>query len=256
MGAARRAVWAAAAVAIAGVLSVAITSPAMPVDARIDVRPATEIEAIGTEAVTVAATAERLDPPARRPETLVVVGDSISFMAGYTFNTGSVTLADTLLAAGWAAVHIDAKPSRSMWYPADTSFSGVHTVQRLRAEGHDPTVWMVQLGTNDVWFIERCRCADMTAFARDRIAAVLDAVGAGVPVYWVNVRRWSNAAALAAVNTALAQLRAEGRIVDVVDWFGLSAGRRQSWFIDSAHLSHAGYAAWLGEVARVVRPVG
>ena len=79
------------------------------------------------------------------------------------------------------ALHlIDGKSSRSISYPSDLDYSAVDTVAEIKASGVDPDTWLVQLGTNDLYFIINCRCVDVRVAAIERIRMMLAAIGPGI----------------------------------------------------------------------------
>jgi hypothetical protein len=133
--------------------------------------------------------------------------------------------------------------------------SGIDAVQAIRRAGYRPTLWVVELGTNDRWGIQTCRCPDMVAFAGSRIDRLRAEIGFDQKILWMNVRNDSIGAA--AINEALQ--RRVGPLFEVIDWDSATRGRGD-WFLDKVHPNREGSLA-LGEllagaiVLEVARPV-
>jgi lysophospholipase L1-like esterase len=169
-----------------------------------------------------------------------VIGDSLA--AG-----GSTRLTSELAATGWTPA-VDAKAGRSIVYDTDARYSGVARVNALRDAGIDPRVWLVELGTNDVYFVGLCGCADRVKASEDRIQLMIDAIGPGHEIYWVGPQRFDQSVLTNEFNQALRNKVASGELAGVVDWSVLSQPHRQDWFADEAHLSVDGYTAWLSAI--------
>ncbi|HRE00309.1 MAG TPA: hypothetical protein PLV68_03365, partial [Ilumatobacteraceae bacterium] len=106
-------------------------------------------------------------------ERLDVVGDSLTARARSEH-------ADAFAAVGWTSVAVDASSQRTIDMPtADDHRSGLDAVGRLQAT-HDASLWVVALGTNDARWNPPARY-------RDLIVAMLDRIGPGHLVVWVNV---------------------------------------------------------------------
>ena len=170
----------------------------------------------------------------------MVVGDSLA-------SVGKVGLADALASMGWTPL-IDATAGRSIVYEADARFSGVARVSALRAAGIDPRVWVVELGTNDVYFVGLCGCADLVAASDSRIQLMIDAIGPGHEIYWIGPQRFDQRSLTIAFNQALRNKVASGDLAGVVEWSVLSQSHRADWFTDDAHLSPDGYTAWIAAI--------
>lgn len=163
-----------------------------------------------------------------------VVGDSLT--------VGSATQLRNELAIRGLTARISAQSGRSI--PG-----GVTAVQELRASGFDSLVWVVALGTNDIWWDAGCGCGITTSTAAGRIQTMLDAIGPGRHVYWVNVNRLDIPQAVSVFNQALLQAAAGRASLRVIDFHSLSAAN-MSWFAnDGVHLSSTGYAQRALQVA-------
>lgn len=209
-----------------------LTSTSPPSPATSSQPPTVETSPLIAEPAEAARREEPTDP-----FDLAVVGDSLT-------HAGAASLSTTIAAAGWR-VHLDGLPSRSISYPADVVYSAVDQVASIKRAGIDPDTWVVQLGTNDLYFIVHCQCADQRQAAIDRIRMMLTAIGPGHRVVWVGVQNFEYPPATTLFNDVLAELVAAGEIDAVVDWETLSADHRDEWFVDDAHLSSDGYAAWV-----------
>jgi len=83
-------------------------------------------------------------------------------------------------ADGWGPLRLYAFPGVRI--PPDNPGFAIPVVQRWRAEGFDPRVWIIGLGANDVGF-STTSVPKATAY----IDAMLDAIGPGREVLWINI---------------------------------------------------------------------
>ena len=126
-------------------------------------------------------------PSAQADPVVAVVGDSLAFSA-------AEQLGPAFEAAGFTP-RTDIAPGRQIpvvGLEGDVS-SGLDAIRGLQA-GAPPALWVVQLGTNDVFFEPR----DGHRYVA-LISSVLDAIGPGVPVVWVEVWRSDQRDRIAAV---------------------------------------------------------
>lgn len=198
-------------------LVVAVTGPGAPAQARsVPARP------VGPPSATVA-----------------VIGDSI--VAG-----NRVIVQAAFASAGAPATVFDAVSGRAMIYRnrlgGGLVNSGLDAVQAVRQAGYRPSLWVVELGTNDRWGVQSCRCPDLVAFAGIRIDRVRAEIGFDQKILWMNVRNDSIGAA--AINEALR--RRVGPLFEVIDWDTVTRGRAD-WFKDKVHPNREG-AVVLGEL--------
>lgn len=171
--------------------------------------------------------------------TVAVIGDSI--VAG-----NRVIVQAAFASAGAPATVFDAFPGRAMIYrnrlESGLVNSGLDAVQAVRQAGYRPSLWVVELGTNDRWGVQSCRCPDLVAFAGIRIDRVRAEIGFDQKILWMNVRNDSIGAA--AINEALR--RRVGPLFEVIDWDTVTRGRAD-WFKDKVHPNREG-AIVLGEL--------
>lgn len=198
-------------------LVVAVSGPGVPAEARsVPARP------VGPPSATVA-----------------VIGDSI--VAG-----NRVIVQAAFASAGAPATVFDAVSGRAMIYRnrlgGSLVNSGLDAVQAVRQAGYRPSLWVVELGTNDRWGVQSCRCPDLVAFAGIRIDRVRAEIGFDQKILWMNVRNDSIGAA--AINEALR--RRVGPLFEVIDWDTATRGRAD-WFKDKVHPNREG-AVVLGEL--------
>jgi hypothetical protein len=176
-------------------------------------------------------------PPARAASsvTWAIVGDSII--------GGNVTYIQSVLTESdlppW---HIDGRSARRMVTPVVTSqwnaSSGLDAIRATRALGHDPKRWVIELGTNDAGSVTNCSCADQVAYADALIGRLVDEIGSGSQIVWVNVR--GSTSGVLAINAALAaRASASPSTFQVADWNGYTAGR-DAWFVDGVHPTATG----------------
>jgi lysophospholipase L1-like esterase len=139
-------------------------------------------------------------------------------------------------AADWAGSTIDAHGSRGIRTKLQSDHhTGLTAVDAIRATSGDSNLWVVALGTNDAGI-----------YANDKHAAVIrqmmDRIGSGHSVMWVNVYLPDTLPRQQAWNSALATVAAErpGEMF-VYDWASLIA-RNEIWMAhDHIHCSSTGY---------------
>lgn len=216
-----------------GVAACLATTPLHNAPVTSGAAPAAPPASVEIAAASASQPARRLTPPLQRH--LVVLGDSIGA-------SGQQQLADSLTANGWTIAAYNALGSRATINP-DPTYDAVHAIRDIRDAGIDAPVWLVQLGTNDLYWVWNCGCADQNAAATARIRAVIDEIGPGHTIVWVNVNHRSWPDTTTTWNTALRQQQAAGSIQEIIDWKTASAGRHE-YFADNAHLTQAGYTVW------------
>ncbi len=172
---------------------------------------------------------------------IAVVGDSLSVQAA-----GAVQR--ELPAAGWHVLLLDTQMGRRITaQPQVPPSSGITAVRALRAASGDPLTWVIELGTNDVPAIG----TDVRA-AEQLIEAMLDEIGPGRRVVWVNVYQGPQQAAAVAFNRALDQVAARRTGTVVADWAS------RAWYdgylaADRVHLTDAGKEAYASMIAGAAR---
>lgn len=164
---------------------------------------------------------------------MAIVGDSI--VAG-----NRAVVQDILSRAGVPATVIDAASGRAMSHrtaygAGKTVSSGIDAVRAIRQAGHRPSLWVVELGTNDTWGVGNCRCPDPVAYAGTRIDLVRAEIGVGHQILWMNVR--ANSVGANAINEALR--RRLGPSFGLIDWDAATRGH-DGWFLDAVHPNMTG----------------
>ncbi len=139
-------------------------------------------------------------------------------------------------------------PMKSRVISAHPTTSGPRFVRELRASSGDATCWVVAFGSNDLYSVwgadsqettsESCNSSPARrSVASERINSVVDEIGSGHKIFWVNVNvtTWADASCI--WNSVLASTPG----VTVVDWHSESSGK--SYFLDHVHTSRAGDVA-------------
>lgn len=162
--------------------------------------------------------------------SLAIVGDSLTI--GYWGG-----LDDTLRQAGFGPFRMEARSARRTVVPIEGSTSGIDAVRHIRQGGFDAAVWVVAVGTNDI------NLTAGTPGEPDRtIITMLDEIGPGRTVVWVNVHAGRSQANAAAFNARLAAIAAERPGMVVADWSTL-AGTNPQWMReDGVHNTAEGAA--------------
>jgi GDSL-like lipase/acylhydrolase family protein len=186
-------------------------------------------------------TSTTASPTPPDPRAIVVVGDSLSVQAG-----GPERVA--LDAAGWRTVRFDTQIGRRIaTRSAAPSSSGIAAVRALRATGGDALTWVIELGTNDVSEIGD----DARALGRS-IDAMLDEIGPGHRVVWVNVYHHWRSAAAATFNRVLADAASRHPGMVVADW--ASHAPRDDYLLpDGVHLTASGSVAYASIIVDAVQ---
>jgi lysophospholipase L1-like esterase len=165
----------------------------------------------------------------RSAQRVSVVGDSLTL--------GTLPYqGDAFTNAGWSGSAIDAFKSRGIRTKMRIDqHTGLTAVDAIRKKWGDSDLWVVALGTNDAGI-----------FAKDKqpeaIRQMMDRIGSGHYVLWINVylpatpRRQQN------WNTALATVAAERKDeMFVFDWASLAAQNPKWLAHDQIHCSPQGY---------------
>ena len=150
--------------------------------------------------------------------SVAVIGDSIT--------AGSAAAIDSALrGAGVEDVRIDGKTSRRIEVgngKGDAPKSGVIAVYELLAEGIDPSVWVIELGTNDVGSYGS---ADEYGALIDQIT---DMLPASKPLVWVNTYREQYLDDTLVFNLVLEQRMSERGNAVVADWYTVASAPDQT----------------------------
>ncbi len=154
---------------------------------------------------------------------------------------------DDLTALGWGPMRLYAFPGVRI--PADNPGFAIPVAQRWEAEGFDPRVWIIGLGANDVGF-----STTSVPKAEAYINSMLDAIGPGREVLWINITHtqpdWQ-----AAWNQALDDVATTRLNLHVFDWASIAA-QHPEWLVgDHVHCTPAGYQAKAQLVADATKPL-
>ncbi len=162
---------------------------------------------------------------------VTVIGDSVLLGAGIF----SPTLPDQLIAHGWGPIRYRAGLGYQAG-PGNRDTTAAWWIQTWRAAGWDAPNVIVNLGANDSGI-----CRTNVTCARNRILDVVNAIGPGHRIWWPQITRASDTAALASTwNLALRQIAAERADFFTWDWpLEMAGGGYPSH--DGIHLSPDGY---------------
>jgi hypothetical protein len=144
-------------------------------------------------------------PTPARP-VVAVVGDSLAFSA-------ALQLDPAWQAAGFTP-RAEIAPGRQIpviGLDGQVS-SGLDAIRSLKEAGQ-PALWVVQLGTNDIFFepFDGDRYAEL-------VTSVLDAIGPGVPVVWVDVWRGDRPAQSQLFDDVLQVIATQRPQLHLADW--------------------------------------
>jgi hypothetical protein len=212
----------------------------------------TALSLVFVAAVVVAAVgfgvAERASPDNPAPPTtraprdaygaIAVIGDSLSAQS-------TVQEIASLKRAGWGPIVVNALSGRRI--PSDTPVppsSGISALHTVRAAGNYPDTWVVELGTNDVLKVGN----DATEFRR-LIELMLDEIGPGHRIVWVNVHAGFNAVGSKMFNDVLRAVAAGRSDLTIADW-ATHADDDGYLIADATHLTVAGTEAFADLIAQ------
>jgi lysophospholipase L1-like esterase len=171
--------------------------------------------------------------PARGQTTqpdAVIVGDSLTggnatYIRSFLQSNGLPGVRVEGLSGRRIAVSFESRGSRD---------SGIERIRSLQAQGVRPRLWVVQLGTNDLYSITQCRCPDPVAFAGALIDQLRAQIGPATPTAWVTVMNRADFGVTNTFNEALRRRAAADPSFRVIDWAALSL-MRPEWFADAVH---------------------
>jgi lysophospholipase L1-like esterase len=194
------------------------------------------IELLGTglaEAAPVAPTGGRI----------ALIGDSLT--------QGTMRYqADAFTTAGWTQSTIDAHNSRGVRTKLKSDpYTGLTAVDAIRATRGEPDLWVVALGTNDAGIYSKGKQQEI-------IGEMMDRIGGGHSVLWVNVYRPELGSREQAWNSALTAVAAERpNQMYVYDWAAL-ADKNQKWIAtDRVHCTGMGYEFRATAIAQATRAI-
>lgn len=184
------------------------------------------------------------------------VGSSASrriSMVGDSLTVGSMPYqADDFRAQGWSRTMIDAYTSRGIKTKVRRDLhTGLTAVDAIRDSWGDTEVWIVALGSNDALIYPKRKHAAA-------ISEMMDRIGRGHKVMWINAYVPEREPQAAAWNTSLDEVAAMRDDMYVFDWAGL-AFQNQNWLaIDGLHCSALGYqkrSEMIGRASRYLLPI-
>jgi lysophospholipase L1-like esterase len=189
-----------------------------------------------TVPVAASVDAAPIGPDAPAIEHVAMVGDSIT--------VGSRDeLLEALADLGIEDVEINAESGRRMVLGGGIT-SGLDGIAEILADGRQPDLWVVALGTND---LANYAVEDYD----DAINELLAAIPADAPLLWVDCYIDGYESRSAAFADTLRQVLAERGNATVVDW--LSVSGEDGLLTDGVHPSGAGRAEFARRVAAAVR---
>lgn len=150
--------------------------------------------------------------------SVVMVGDSIT-------EGSAEVLRGAFTASGFVDVVVEGAASRRIEIgngKGDAPLSGIGTVFSLIGSGADPSVWVIELGTNDVGSYNG---ADEYGALIDQL---LELISPEVPLVWVNVYRPQYLDDTNVFNLVLAdRIEQRGNAV-IADWYSLASAPDQT----------------------------
>lgn len=151
-------------------------------------------------------------PDERSRTKFGMVGDSIT-------RASSKSLTSVLEQQGFTEITIEAEVSRriAVGDGKGEPLSGVRTLYTMIAEGIDPDVWAIAMGTNDVGKYDD---ADAYASLIDQMLSMPDAK---VPIVWVDVYNPTQLAATKVFNLVLRERASDRGNTTVLSWFDLAS---------------------------------
>jgi lysophospholipase L1-like esterase len=167
------------------------------------------------------------------PVSVAVVGDSLTLAASDEVRVALTSIGTTVLA-------IDAVESRRMAHGDRPP--GVDAIDEILDAGHEPDLWIVALGTNDVG----AQVSD-EQFTED-VAEVLRHIPPGAQIVWVDVFVRDRADDAVEANRLLRDVLAIRSGVGVVDWY---ANGDDPGIItdDGIHLTELGRSRFAAQIA-------
>jgi lysophospholipase L1-like esterase len=186
---------------------------------------------------TASARAKATTPATR----IALIGDSLTI--------GTMPYQATAFSdVGWAGSAIDAYGSRGVRTKVKSDLhTGLTAVDAIRTAAGDCDVWVVALGTNDAGIFAKSKHPDL-------IRQMMDRIGGGHYVIWVNIylpatpprqQQWN-----AALETVAAEMPNE---MFVYDWASLAAQNERWLADDQVHCSGKGYMHRSTAIAEATR---
>lgn len=169
----------------------------------------------------------------------VIVGDSLT--------GGNATYIESSLRSnGLSNVRVEGLSSRKIAVSFQSGRyvdSGIARIRSLQDRGIRPKLWVIELGTNDLYSVKRCGCSDQVAFAGALIDRLRAQIGPATPTAWVTVMDRADYDVTNAFNEALRRRAAAVPYFRIIDWATLSMNQ-PGWFSDGVHQTMAGLRAF------------
>jgi lysophospholipase L1-like esterase len=169
----------------------------------------------------------------------VIVGDSLT--------GGNATYIESSLRSnGLSGVRVEGLSGRKIAVSFQSRGyvdSGIARIRSLQERGIRPKLWVIQLGTNDLYSVKRCECSDPVAFAGALIDQLRREIDPATPTAWVTVMNRADYGVTNTFNEALRRRAAVDPYFRLIDWATLSM-MQPGWFIDDVHQSMAGLRAF------------
>lgn len=169
----------------------------------------------------------------------VIVGDSLT--------GGNATyIENSLRSNGLSNVRVEGLSGRKIaesFRSGRDVDSGIARIRSLQDRGIRPKLWVIELGTNDLYSIKRCGCSDPVAFAGALIDRLRAQIGPATPTAWVTVMDRADYDVTNTFNEALRRRAAADPYFRMIDWATLSM-MQPEWFSDGVHPTIAGLRAF------------
>ena len=143
--------------------------------------------------------------------------------------------ADAFGEAGWSHSTIDAYLSRGVRtkLPADR-YTGLRAVDAIRDKPGDTEAWVIALGTNDAVIYPSNKQVDV-------IRTMMDHIGTGHKVLWINVYLPEARPLQVAWNATLDEVASQRGDMFVYDWASFAAENQRWLSHDRLHYTREGY---------------
>ena len=163
-----------------------------------------------------------------------IFGDSVMLGSGIT----RPTIVDRLAALGWGPIrYVAAVGYNTGAHGGNSTTHASYWIDRWRAEGFDPSNWIIHLGANDAG-----ACRTNSGCVRRSIETVLDRLGPTARVWWPMITHEPSKRAWEITwNDTLNQMVAERPSLLTWDWPAVLRGGGFGVASDNIHLSGNGY---------------
>ena len=157
-------------------------------------------------------------------------------MVGDSLTCGSLPFQpDDFVVAGWSHSAIDAYVSRGVRTKVKADLhTGLTAVDAIRQSSGDTEAWIVALGTNDAVIYSSDKHAQV-------IGMMMDHIGGGHKVMWVNVYLPDRLPQQLAWNASLDDAQRRERNMFVYDWASFAADNQRFLAHDNLHYNRDGY---------------